>query len=285
MKKKGFFDEKQLDSKFSTVHCMATQFGQDIDTHSTFVTNSIIMAFCFSIKIGLHTVEKDVLTDLYVLINDEFRFLVDFILKNTWNIIYNSYDIQLSVKHSEDVTIAKAIAPTFSYFNHSCIAKLTYSNYNYGEYFATPCIAPIKKGEQVFVNYGTDFPSQDKYERSEYLDQYEFECDCGACYYNLDGISVNELKMSPAKLKIVNTFIGESAQSAFKVIQLADSASDYCKLHNQAMDVSKVLADNINFVEKAWELFEKKNVLPLLDAVSTLQHTYCLTRKNILYLK
>lgn len=85
----------------------------------------------------------------------------------------------------------KPVANIFSYFNHSCAPNLlTINSPEYGNRLICVTVRPIKKGEQLYVNYiDTQTRCSDKYlqniERRCFLHSiFGFECECENCESN-----------------------------------------------------------------------------------------------------
>ena len=76
--------------------------------------------------------------------------------------------------------IGAAVYPTLALFNHSCEPSLT--RFFSGSTITVQTIKTIKKGEEIFENYGPLFFHSRKSERRERLKkQYWFDCCCPAC--------------------------------------------------------------------------------------------------------
>nr|ABK56990.1 hypothetical protein GIP_L1_00040 [Glyptapanteles indiensis] len=75
---------------------------------------------------------------------------------------------------------AAALMPLYSLFNHSCNPMV--DRRSFGKKIAMIAISPIKKGEQIFDNYGQHYAITLKAKRRQkLLQQYHFTCSCQAC--------------------------------------------------------------------------------------------------------
>lgn len=71
------------------------------------------------------------------------------------------------------------IYDVISLFNHSCCPNAFYAIKDNHGYCLT--VRPIKKGEQVFVNYLGDSVCDTRANRQSYIKRWGFECDCERC--------------------------------------------------------------------------------------------------------
>ena len=91
--------------------------------------------------------------------------------------------------------IGVAIYPTLALFNHSCEPSVIriYS----AETIHVQAVKKIRKGEEIFENYGPIFFTTPKADRQDRLSkQYRFNCRCKACNDNwpkLENMDSNEL--------------------------------------------------------------------------------------------
>ncbi|XP_057322013.1 SET and MYND domain-containing protein 4-like [Microplitis mediator] len=78
---------------------------------------------------------------------------------------------------------AAALMPFYSLFNHSCNPMV--DRRSFGKKIALIAISPIKKGQQIFDNYGQHYAITSKAKRQQkLLQQYHFTCSCQACAEN-----------------------------------------------------------------------------------------------------
>lgn len=95
------------------------------------------------------------------------------------------------------------IHDVISLFNHSCAPNAFYSIEENHGFCIT--VRPIKKGEQVFVNYLGDVVNESRFNRQSYLKrQWRFECECERCMPKRN--RVNNLTMiEDSSLKYINS--------------------------------------------------------------------------------
>lgn len=128
--------------------------------------------------------------DLSVLIkNDNVIFVGGLILRHQQLIPSNIHSFSEECG-LDAVERGIAAMPFFSLINHSCNPNIL--RHSRSNYMIIYVIYPIKKGEQLYDNYGQHYAITPKEERQkELLKQYYFKCNCLACqedwplYYNL----------------------------------------------------------------------------------------------------
>ncbi|XP_006618435.1 SET and MYND domain-containing protein 4-like isoform X2 [Apis dorsata] len=128
--------------------------------------------------------------DLSILIkNDNVIFVGGLILRHQQLIPSNIHSFSEECG-LDAVERGIAAMPFFSLINHSCNPNIL--RHSRSNYMIIYVIFPIKKGEQLYDNYGQHYAITPKEERQkELLKQYYFKCDCLACqenwplYYNL----------------------------------------------------------------------------------------------------
>lgn len=128
--------------------------------------------------------------DLSVLIkNDNVIFIGGLILRHQQLIPSNIHSFSEECG-LDAVERGIAAMPFFSLINHSCNPNIL--RHSRSNYMIIYVIYPIKKGEQLYDNYGQHYAITPKEERQkELLKQYYFKCNCLACqedwplYYNL----------------------------------------------------------------------------------------------------
>ncbi len=129
----------------------------------------------------------------------EQRFLIHLIIHHCFIIQINSFggsttDVGVTTldesTRNNNITYKHSIDLMTSYFNHSCIpnvVRLEKQNFT-----VIKTIAPIRKGDQLFITYLEAF-TMDVYERRCHLESiYGFECNCELCRYGI--LKVNGLQ-------------------------------------------------------------------------------------------
>ncbi|CAD6201287.1 GSCOCG00000090001-RA-CDS [Cotesia congregata] len=92
--------------------------------------------------------------------------------------------VELRVRKAEDHAPIRSyiLIPLYGFLNHSCdpnFHKMTSGDMN-----ALISTRYIKKGEQIFMNYGSRFQMMDKWSRAAYLERHNFKCHCIPCVNN-----------------------------------------------------------------------------------------------------
>lgn len=86
----------------------------------------------------------------------------------------------------------KFIFDVLSLFNHSCAPNAYFLHKN--DMGCCITVRPIKKGEQIFINYLGDeatLPTEDR--RREISKQWRFECKCDRCEPNIQALNLRQL--------------------------------------------------------------------------------------------
>lgn len=81
--------------------------------------------------------------------------------------------------NGKEISRATAILPFLSLLNHSCNFNVVTCSIERS--IAIYAVDVIKKGEQVFISYGSWFVLQTKEQRRLALEPYYFVCSCIAC--------------------------------------------------------------------------------------------------------
>ena len=112
--------------------------------------------------------------------DDNYEFLVQYIVRFMQILKHNNSKIIRSQKVE-----GTAIQLFGSLLSHSCDPNVV--TISIDNKFATIVTKPIKKGQQVFVNYKSTFDVQPNSEkrRSKLFRDYNFICDCVACEQDL----------------------------------------------------------------------------------------------------
>ncbi|XP_045474386.1 SET and MYND domain-containing protein 4-like isoform X1 [Harmonia axyridis] len=105
-----------------------------------------------------------------------------------------------------------------SLFNHSCSPNVCRNNF--GTYMSISAIETIKKGDQLFDNYGFHFAVHPKSKRQAALKkQYAFDCDCQACKNNWG--TLNELKSIDEHRILINSLMKHHGELSNANLQVA----------------------------------------------------------------
>ncbi|XP_057323034.1 SET and MYND domain-containing protein 4-like [Microplitis mediator] len=114
--------------------------------------------------------------------NKWITFMVELIFRHQEISQMNATELRIR-KAADDAPIRSYILiPLYGFLNHNCdpnIHKLTSGDMN-----ALFAVRFIKKGEQIFMNYGARFQMMDKRSRMIYLERHRFLCRCIPCSKN-----------------------------------------------------------------------------------------------------
>ncbi|GBP34721.1 SET and MYND domain-containing protein 4 [Eumeta japonica] len=131
-------------------------------------------------------------------------------------------------KYVNDMSLGSAAYAFFSLLNHSCSPNVTrFSRFGTGN-MKLIAIRPIKKGMQLFDNYGVHHATQDRESRQSTLNfQYKFVCTCEACvdnwptYHNLGAAKNLPKLIAEKKKKILSPNAIEKLERGCKDIAMA----------------------------------------------------------------
>ncbi|KAL0280425.1 UNVERIFIED_CONTAM: hypothetical protein PYX00_001719 [Menopon gallinae] len=133
------------------------------------------------------------------------------ILRHIVQVISNSHSICTSNSASptsgldlKERRIGSAIYPSVSMMNHSCETSIVEGFHQ--DIFVGRACKKIKKGEEVYSNYGPNCILTDRLSRQKRLkDQYHFECKCPRCSEEYDLYDIlNSLKCKKCKGPLVD---------------------------------------------------------------------------------
>ncbi|XP_055294953.1 SET and MYND domain-containing protein 4-like [Sitodiplosis mosellana] len=130
------------------------------------------------------------------------RFLMHLVLHHTIVIPKNAF---FDVAQFTDQFTVKYIFDVLSIVNHSCAPNLHFATSGKLGY----CIAvrPIKKGDQVFINYLGDDVHKLPEERQKLLkDNWGFECQCDKCVIIEYSPEYEVMKMDPSLKYVIRNF-------------------------------------------------------------------------------
>lgn len=111
----------------------------------------------------------------------------------------NAHDINMfftsrECPMGEQVQIGSGLYPFCSMFNHSCDPNVVRHSTD-GTTVLVTTLKVVRKGEQLFDNYGCHFATHTKAERQAYLwEQYRFHCACQACVEDFPLYSPEEVE-------------------------------------------------------------------------------------------
>ncbi|KAF7988261.1 hypothetical protein HCN44_007793 [Aphidius gifuensis] len=111
----------------------------------------------------------------------EFMNVVELIDKSVRVLMNNGHEVLMPQTDdiNQQIHMGSALIVPFSLFNHSCQPMVIISRH--GDQFIMKASCPIKKGQQIFTNYGVTWYCHDKQTRQEFLSFYNFTCKCDAC--------------------------------------------------------------------------------------------------------
>lgn len=110
----------------------------------------------------------------------------DLLLHNLLTMGCNFHSIEELEKNNGSYALKELGCGAYAFaslFNHSCSPNI--ERFSYGSFMVLRAVETIKKGEELFENYGEHFAMHPKSKRQHHLkDQYFFTCECRPCSEN-----------------------------------------------------------------------------------------------------
>lgn len=130
------------------------------------------------------------------------RFLMHLILHHTNVTPKNGF---MDVAQFSDQFTVKYIFDVLSIINHSCAPNLYFSTIGKTGYCLT--VRPIKKGDQVFINYlGEDVHMPTTQRQCELKGNWDFDCKCDKCEGTTDTAINATMQADPALKYVIRNF-------------------------------------------------------------------------------
>lgn len=128
----------------------------------------------------LLSIKKNVLSE------NQKRFLKHLIVKHVRIVKSNAFHEKVDENSRSNTTLSVIFLVT-SLLNHSCAPNLCCIDHLNRKYLIT--IRPIKKGEQLFINYCNHVGGDSDVRRQNLIKQRGFSCECDRCVVRRDAIS------------------------------------------------------------------------------------------------
>lgn len=107
------------------------------------------------------------------------KLFINIALRHTASIDLNVFSDEIKLNHG--VKIRYVLYDVLSRFNHSCASKVHHF-FNDDDVLQCLAVRPIRKGEQVFINYLPEMKFDSMEERKKYIeDTWNFICSCEIC--------------------------------------------------------------------------------------------------------
>ncbi|XP_044010233.1 SET and MYND domain-containing protein 4-like [Aphidius gifuensis] len=153
---------------YDSIYITASKYSPHLMTHeSQSVASCVIMAYFYGVEIKI------------------------FKNKDKMNLIanFNGLNMSMPLINRRSIKVSNAINGYSNLFHHSCRKMIAHSLHHNS--ISIRSICSIKKGEQVFDNYGISFDDYDKETRQELLKNLNYICKCKVC--------VDDVKLVPIK--------------------------------------------------------------------------------------
>lgn len=132
----------------------------------------------------------------------EQRFLMHLILHHATVIPKNAF---LDLAQFSDQITVKYMFDTLSIINHSCAPNLHFTMI--GKIGYCMSVRPIKKGDQVFINYlGEDVHKPTEQRQRLLKGNWNFDCQCDKCYESCDYVPSDAFKLDPSWKYIIRNY-------------------------------------------------------------------------------
>lgn len=131
------------------------------------------------------------------------RFLMHLLVQHAVVIPKNAFQDQ--ARFTESTTTIQYIFDVLSIINHSCAPNLSYSlNGKFGHCIS---VRPIKKGDQVFINYLGDDVNQPLEQRQKMMKNiWSFDCKCDKCNDCSNPIESEAMKSDPSLKYVIRNY-------------------------------------------------------------------------------
>lgn len=128
----------------------------------------------------------------------EQRFLMHLVAQHICVIISNSFAINYVDNDQCSLSLIK------SHFNHSCAPNL----FHFTKDNRIICITsrPIKKGDQLFIIYKTNLPTENQHRQKRLHESFGFQCKCEKCEPRTRSIESDRIRMDPEFQHLVELF-------------------------------------------------------------------------------
>lgn len=211
-------------------------------------------------------------------------FLGGLLLRHLQNLPCNAHEIsELVIKYDiaknynhEMIEIGAGAYSTLSLLNHSCNPNVSRFCYD-GNVCVIKAIRCIKKGEELFDNYGHHFALQVLKDRRKFLnEQYFFSCQCEACFANWPLYDLLPDKQPQYKCSMCSNKLNVDNNST-KVTCLCGKESDLLsvkKLIENSTKIYKHIFDDILMGK------ENEDHQPVINHLILLEKNYMLPWKQ-----
>ncbi|KAF7993001.1 hypothetical protein HCN44_005782 [Aphidius gifuensis] len=273
--KRGFTNDKFLSTNYKSIYSLLRR-KKNLDKlllgyHHGYCIMIAYLIITRTSLIGYQ--EKSSLDELSN--NDDFIFLVKLININLEISRLNSMMID-----DNSNKLFRIIISSFSFFNHSC-DTMTCQRYH-GDEMSLTNLYPIKKDQQVFINYGVYYDVMNLNERKNYLKKhYNFNCKCYVCKNNWP-TTLLYIKNDEV-VRYNRELIKEKFISCYNRYQDALEALDNYRYHGYLIDLWSTYKDVI-FIIKVLSYILYPNSAELFDAIQLLNGILCITSQRFIQL-
>ncbi|CAG9564831.1 unnamed protein product [Danaus chrysippus] len=216
-------DKWLYDSKYYTsIHTLATNVEKRSisDIFQKAVSAAVFLRF---LKLNTTFLQSDNIEEQ----DKIFKCVAGLLLLHLMTVPTNMHGISTNVMNENgillsDISVASGAYAFLSLINHSCAPNVVRFNKEGEGIMTLFALRPIKKGMQIFDNYGSHYDMEDYNSRQSSLKfQYKFTCVCEACvdkwpmYVQLNMMSSKNLpvKICQRKRNVLNKHVIRQLQS------------------------------------------------------------------------
>ncbi|KAF7995684.1 hypothetical protein HCN44_006791 [Aphidius gifuensis] len=247
--KKGFTNNVFDTKKFISIYSLSSHLPND-DLKTSIHAYPILIAHQFATRTTFFgTKLNDDLRELKD--NKKFILLVKLIQRLMLINSTNRSSVMILDEEYKIQTAFHGIYTSVCFFNHGCHSTLASSVQ--GDTLIMTTANLIKKGEQIFYNYGPHYKNESLDERQiELKEHYYFECKCLAC---VGKWPMNFSKLSSLKKELEDQHYLDLMIKLIKVndkfIWATDSIVKFGRRHSKVPDVSLAINDMIKLIDKS----------------------------------
>lgn len=271
---KGFIDGILDPQKFSSIYSLSSNPHTDINFEVLCLVSSAVTAYFLAKKISIF--DKSLKNENILKTDDKFIYLISFIDKIISIKLSHSLGVQAPDKYDDIKETSSAVVIPFSFMNHSCIKMVSFKRES--DHLSLTALCPIKKDEQIFDNYISQFFIHNKKQRLAILSHSNFVCDCEAC--------INDW---PTYIESLNPFLVNTLKpdlrEAYHLI-MNSTFIMYGSVHknNEVIIFKKEINKTAKLVEKYYSLFGP-NSAESVTALKLLMMAVFMSQRPFLYLK
>nr|XP_050853770.1 SET and MYND domain-containing protein 4-like isoform X2 [Vespula vulgaris] len=263
---KGFCSDKKLHSdRYVSVYSLTTNTEKRsvIDLFKRSI-DSCVLLYILATRTTIcgHKLERK----LSALLENENAILIGGLILQHQQMIPNNALSFLEEYGLDGRERGIVVMPFYSLFNHSCNPNVV--RYSRSKEVIMRAIFPIKKGEQLFDNYGQHYAIiEQSRRRANFLQQYYFLCKCSACKSDLpqyNGLYFLEVVQKQSEKVMIKKILKKLEK--YMSLAIMDEVDNKEHIIKELSKMIQVIHDHVSIPSKE-----------INDIVETLKRMLCLT--------